>query len=144
MNTNITATEADRINQIRNTLRGFSGTEGYHRLGLSRAVVATDGVAYLCKECQCYWLFDVIASHQLNRKVAQESFQVWRLELTPNDEEGTQAVVTCQDDEPGNRLVTQKIPMTDFPLKEGIKLWLEEGSIDGVNTIKVLMLPGER
>jgi len=39
--------------------------------------------------------------------------------------------------------ITQDIAFTDFPLDE-VELWVEMGSIDGVNPAYVAMLPSER
>jgi hypothetical protein len=84
----------------------------------------------LAERCGAYWLINLIVSHQLSASVRSEPFQVWELKLckTTNG-----AKVTCAD---GNRreLISQRIPYTDFPLPEGITVYL----IDGV-----LLLPSE-
>lgn len=63
---------------------------------------------------------DAIASHQTNKKVAAEPFQVWK--LTVNEQK--QAALVCTD---GNEtvLVSQEIPYSDFPLSE-ITLYAEQ------------------
>ena len=77
--------------------------------------------------CGAYWLIDLIASHQINRKVAAEEFQVWTLNVQAN-----QGLARATDG--NNKLITsQQIDYTDFPLDE-VKLYLDHGT---------LMLPGE-
>lgn len=63
---------------------------------------------------------DAIASHQTNRQVAAEPFQVWKLIVN----EKQQATLTCTD---GNEtlLVKQEISYSDFPLSE-ITLYAEQ------------------
>lgn len=124
-------TEAD-LNQ-------FSGTETYwkHWMG----IVYTDGVQFLSQN-GAGWLVDLVASHQLNPKLRTgdlNDFQLW--ELTVNDD--NTAVATCRGDSDTPVVVEQKIEFSDFPLKN-IKLYLERGSIDGTNSVKILMLPSER
>jgi hypothetical protein len=76
--------------------------------------------------CGAYWLIDLIASHQINCKVAAEEFQVWTLRPA------NQGLARATDG--NNELITcQQIEYTDFPLHE-IKLYLDQGT---------LMLPGE-
>jgi hypothetical protein len=92
----------------------------------------TDGVKDMAKICGAYWLVTAIFSWQDNSKVRKEPFQVWILRFNDR-EKGDDAVLICED---GNyREVTrQEIEYTDFPLPEGIKLFLDSG---------VLMLPSE-
>lgn len=130
---------AARLQQIRHTLAGFSGTEEYHKLGHFPNVVATDGVAYLCNACNCYWLFDVIASWQLKESVRREPFQVWQLTVNADGS----AKVTAKHDEPGRLLAEQEIPYADFPLPEGIKLWVECTATEIHPQLFVVLLPGE-
>jgi hypothetical protein len=104
----------------------------------------TDGVQYLAEEAQCYWLIDVIASHQTKKLLADKmlkDFQLWYLMVGDSHEfikpkPHHQAVVTCWGDTPDPEItpyIRQDIEFTDFPLPE-IKLFLVQG---------VLMLPGE-
>ena len=65
----------------------FTGTEEYHRMRypwLRKDFLLTDGAKYLADKAgliggTAYWLIDIIASHQLNHKVASEGFQTWKL-----------------------------------------------------------------
>lgn len=118
----------------------FTGTERYTH-GPLRRFVMTDGVTHLCDH-GCSWLVDLIASHQTKAlQDKSEGFQEWHLQQTSNAE----AVVECRD---GNldTLLSQSIEYTDFPFDEfpnGIKIWLQHGSIDGRNMVWVAMLPSE-
>jgi hypothetical protein len=82
--------------------------------------------------CEAYWLITAIFSWQIQEKVKKEVFQLWRLEYI-DKEKGDEAVLICED---GNKnvITRQEISYTDFPLSEGIELFLDNG---------VLMLPSE-
>lgn len=110
--------------ELEAALQNFTGTEGYHKLGLSPFVLATDGVAFLAKEAQAYWLTDLIASYQsqISRdpKCAElRDFQVWK--LTKNKTTNG-AKVVCTDGN-YNAVFSQRIPYTDFPLQE-VTIWV--------------------
>ena len=120
-------------------LEGFTGTEGYAKyLG---GLILTDGVVYLAENAACFWLLDIIASYQsrCRKDASLRDMQFWTLKRIPNT---SKAVVTC-DDGDGHVKITQKIPFTDFPLDE-VKIWVELGSVDGINAAYVAMLPSER
>jgi hypothetical protein len=123
-------------------LARFTGTEKYYRATLLRNFYHTDGVEFLAKEAKCYWLIDLIASHQLNPAVRREPFQVWILKKTK-----TGAVAYMKPDSNLPRVVEQEIPYTDFPFDQlGEKfeeLWLIDGSVDGKNPAQVLILKSE-
>ena len=110
-----------------NTLAQFTGTEHYYRHNLLRSIRYTDGVKYVAETGGAYWLIDIIASVQLDPKVRNEEFQVWK--LTVNDNRG---FVTCEDGN-GHEVYRQMITWTDFPLPE-IKFYL---------TNNVILLPSE-
>jgi hypothetical protein len=145
-------------------LAGFHGTELVYQHPLS-SLCYTDGVRYLAREANCYWLIDAIASyqHELQKEEALQGFQLWFLSLKEGlrPEEGIErspirpnpdheAVLTCWYDSPKNwenwekssmLKVKQQILFTDFPLTE-IKLFVCNTSIG--NYIKpLLMLPSE-
>jgi hypothetical protein len=93
----------------------------------------TEGVQYLAESAGACWLIDVVASYQHYASVRRcGDFQLWELRLTPGRK--NMAVVTCRADTNARPVVTQRIPYTDFPLPEGIKLYVRDG---------VLMLPSE-
>ena len=113
------------VEDIRNILSGCIGTETYYRVfpGID-SVVFTDGVKVMAEECEAYWLINAIASYQCEEKIKDEPFQVWTLEML----EGRKAILKA-DDGNGNILATQEIPFTDFPLPEGIKIYLTNGTL---------------
>lgn len=116
-------------------LHHFTGTGQYHRHGLMRSIVFTDGVKHVGDAGGAYWLIDKIATLQMNPKIAAEPFQVWRLIVT-----GSKATLTCDD---GDRIGvgdskaivfhSEEIGFTDFPL-EKIEMWVEGN---------VILLPSE-
>lgn len=118
----------ESIQAILDVLNNATGTESYHKFSpIPGYPVITDGVLMLAKAAGCYWLLDVIGSHQTNRKL-DKAFQVWR--LTVNTDSGD-AVVHGYNDT--TLIVTQAIPHTDFPLGE-LKLFLMDG---------IILLPSE-
>jgi hypothetical protein len=69
-------------------------------------------------------LLDIIAiAQQHEPRVAQEEFQVWKLQVRAD----RSATVLC-DDGNGNVVYTQEIPFTDFPLDE-VKLYFANNVI---------------
>jgi len=109
--------------QLEANLPYFTGTESYTNLRypwLKGRFLLTDGTKYLAETAKAFWLMDAIASHQTNKQVAAEPFQVWK--LTVNEQK--QAALVCTD---GNEtvLVRQEIPYSDFPLSE-ITLYAEQ------------------
>jgi hypothetical protein len=114
------------------SLRQFSGGGGLTRTGFP-PVLITAGVRYLCETASSWWLVDVIASHQTSRKVRPEEFQVWTLTLGRS---GGATIVA--DDGNGNKIASQRIPYTDFPLPK-IKLYC----VRNPGQVPVVMLPNE-
>jgi len=111
--------------QLSNDLAHFSGSENVYRHTMG--YVYTDGVKYLAENAGAFWLLDLIASYRAKPKVRREPFVVWNVRVCSKG-----AIVTA-DDGNGNKLATQRIPFTDFPLAE-IKLYVSDG---------VIMLPTE-
>lgn len=103
-------------------LRQFNGSENWHRHGLCRNIIYTDGVKYLAETANAFWLIDKIATNQMDPKIRANEFQCWKLKL-----DGTRATLTC-DDGDENVLHTEEITFTDFPLPE-IDLWVEGSTI---------------
>jgi len=105
-------------------LRQFTGSENWYRHGINRSVLYTDGARFLAEQGGAYWLLDIIAiAQQHESRVAQEEFQVWKLQVRPD----RSATVLC-DDGNGNVVYTQEIPSTDFPLDE-VKLYFANNVI---------------
>ena len=93
----------------------------------------TDGVKAMVQLCEAHWLISAIFSWQVNSKLKKEPFQVWILRINDKTKGDEDAVLICEDGN-NNELARQEISYTDFPLPEGIKLFLDDG---------VLMLPSE-
>lgn len=124
--------------ELEANLPQYTGTESYTNLRYpwlnGKRFLLTDGAKYLAEKAGAFWLMDAIASHQINREVAAESMQFWKLVV----DEDAKAILTC-DDGNGKILVTQEIPYTNFPLAE-IKLYVQESEyLAGL----VVMLPSE-
>lgn len=115
----------------------FTGTESYTNLSypwLRKKFLLTDGAQYLAEKAKAFWLMDAIASHQLNKKVAREPFQVWELVVGAD----CNAVLTCTDGDQ-HLLARQEIPYTDFPL-EALSLYVsQDDALGGL----VVMLTSE-
>ena len=92
----------------------------------------TDGVKLMAEMCDAFWLINTVLSWQCEDKVRNEPFQVWRLRFK-DKATGDEAFLRCEDGN-GRELARQEIEYTDFPLPEGVKLFLSDG---------VLMLPSE-
>jgi hypothetical protein len=119
--------------ELLSELRSFSGGGGYTKTGFP-PVLITDGVEYLCEKAQSWWLVDAIASHQASRRVAAEEFQVWNLKRSKS---GSGASLLA-DDGNGNKIASQRIPYTDFPLP-AIKLYC----VRNPGQRPIVMLPNE-
>ena len=104
-------------------LGGFNGTESYHYLNFCKNLKFTDGMAYLCKEVEAFWVADLVASVQSLPKIREKnSFIVWRIVV-----EDSEAVVDAHWDSEGvdkkgnsiyskdKELYRQEIKYTDFP-----------------------------
>lgn len=113
--------------EIKSELANFTGTENYFQHPLN--ILYTDGIQCLASY-GCYWLIDIVASWQLDKKVRVQEFQVFK--LTVNEDRS--AIISIED---GNDKVIEKqnIEYTDFPL-DSITLFYN--SIE-----KVLYLPTE-
>lgn len=110
-------------------LRQFTGSEQWHRHGLVREVLFTDGAKYLADRGGAYWLLDEIALAQRHQKaVAGETFQLWKLTVGPD----RTAALICEDGN-GRAVYSKAIEYTDFPLPE-VALYFVGGTI---------LLPGE-
>lgn len=112
---------------VNDHLNHFTGTNGYHRFGLSSKVVATDGTIFLAKEAGAYWLLDAISSHitagdKNVRQLARDGMLFWNCKM--NNKGG--CVLTARYDSDQPNLVEQKIPYTDLKEKLGadeVDIW---------------------
>ncbi|MCU0543265.1 MAG: hypothetical protein MUE44_14010 [Oscillatoriaceae cyanobacterium Prado104] len=112
----------------------FCGSETFYAYRLLNiAFRLTEGVKFLAKEAECFWLVDAIASYQPEIKQSGNQmlaeFQIW--ELTRKLE--CEFLLVCKEDSNTEPACSQEIEFSDFPLDE-IKLWLCDGT---------LMLPSE-
>lgn len=103
----------------------FTGSEQWFRHSLNRKVTYTQGVQYAAEKAGAYWLVDKIAAMQLEPKISQEPFQVWKLDTNTK-------TITVEDGNNGV-IYTEVLDFTDFP-EPGITLWF---------TDNVILLPSE-
>ncbi len=96
------------VEELVGNLKQFTGTSQYARL--NNKVVLTDGAVFLAEKAQCFWLFDVFASHLFSINSDEEEFAC--LKLTKDDNTATVEI----DDGNGHVLARQDIEYTDFPL----------------------------
>jgi hypothetical protein len=119
--------ESFNADQFKQELIHFTGTESWYHYHGSKFTY-TDGVRFVARELEAYWLLDLIFSFQHSQPARTESFQVWKLKLG----EGSSATLILEDGD-GGSLLTYDIPFTTFPLPD-FTLWLTED---------VLLLPSE-
>jgi hypothetical protein len=109
-------------------LAQFTGTEYWYRHPFKRSITYTDGVKYVAEKAGAYWLIDEIVFAQMEKHIAAEEFQLWKLQVNSD----TTARLTCEDGN-GNMVMAKRIGFTDFPLDE----------ISFYFTNNVLLLPSE-
>ena len=114
--------------RIMTDLSQFTGTETWWKHPIFRSYTYTDGVKYVADSCKAYWLIDAILSHQGNKKVSKQEFQVWKL-----TKQGDESWILACEDGNNHKVVDQVIQFSDFPLNT-ITIWL---------TDRVLLLPSE-
>jgi len=126
---------------LEGNLARFTGTENWTRHALARNMVMTDGVLYLREHADCHWLIDAIASYVgYSPELKGEHFQVWTFERTGDQvADGSKPHLLYATDGNDNRIATQEIGFSDFPLPK-IVLW---AVFDGGFDAFVLMLPSE-
>lgn len=118
-------TVAERVRE----LEGHStmGTLNYYD-HWTKMLRFTDGVKGLADICNCYWLIDLIASHQkeIQKKAVGNYYQFWRLEKV-----GDTWRASAWKDVPheSKLLAFQNIEHSDFPeeLLPYDHLWVEGG-----------------
>ena len=104
-------------------LAQFTGSENWYRHSLNRNILYTDGAKYVADNGGACWLLDIIATMQLERKIAAIPFQVWKLALTT----GPAATLICENGN-DNEVYRQHIAFTDYP-PPGIELWFQNNTI---------------
>jgi hypothetical protein len=114
----------DQHKLTRAELAQFTGSEQWHRHGLARSILFTDGAKYVADKAGAYWLLDEIAlAQRFEKSVAAEEFQLWKLTVKPDHT----AVLACEDGN-GEAVLSKAIPFTDFPLDE-IKFYVTNNTI---------------
>jgi hypothetical protein len=63
-------TTEDLSARLRADLTAFIGTENWHRHGITKQMLLTDGVKYFAETAGCFWFLDIVATevmrfHQL-------------------------------------------------------------------------------
>ena len=133
--------------EIRTGLAMHTGTSQYYRHWLPGALF-TDGVAYLQEAAGCYWLIDAIVSHlgEINRLAKQDEMvaglHLWTLTMATDarplyrgDDPASDPIdakLEMQIDTNTPVLIRQDIGYSNFPLTDGIKLYVSrvEGMAD--------------
>ena len=155
-----TTTEKTTVDQIREIIERAQGTEQLHRWsGLFRNCYLSDSLRDLCETAGAYWLADLIASHlpRINGldpevREAMADFHIW--ELHPYENSERFSWIACASDgnlniapnEPTGRklgYLHQKIEYSDFPLPEGLRVYVSRVYLDETRTGYLLMLPGD-
>jgi hypothetical protein len=116
---------------IPNDLGHFTGGGETHRWSVLTPMRMSEGVKYLVESAECFWLLDIIASYQSNRKMRATCGHIQFWHLVKKGERGAEVYVQADSDQP--KLITQSIEFTDFPFTaehKDIQLWVsEEGLI---------------
>ena len=120
--------------QLDTMLAHCHGSETRHAYGQVRL---TDGVKMLADAAECWWLVDLVVSHQWGIRCRHrvQMFQHWTL---TRSKRGSGAVAKCTDGN-GQVLAQQRIPYTDFPLAS-VDLYVV---VDTSDFRKTIMLPSE-
>jgi hypothetical protein len=94
--------------ELLKNLKHFTGSDQLARL--TRAVLLTEGARYLAEAAECFWLFDVFASHLATIDGNKEWFTC--LKLVKHNQSASIVI----EDGNGKVLAKQRIEYTDFPL----------------------------
>ena len=122
--------------EIRESLAQCHGTQEWYKLSiLSPRMFYTQGVKALADMAGAYWLLDAIASHQprCERDPMLRDIQFWTLKKR----EDGKWILICEKDT-NDVAISQVIEYSDFPLPEGIKLYVEP-----MDKYMVILLPSE-
>lgn len=108
-------------------LAQFTGTENYYRHPLFKFTF-TDGVEYMAKTYDAFWLIDVCMSHaaELIRKYGADSEQCGLLVCKLRRDPAGDGAVFVVEDGDYNELARQVIEYTDFPEPE-FTMWFQNG-----------------
>lgn len=104
-------------------LKQFTGSEQVFYHPLFPNFKYTEGVKYLAREAQCYWLLICIFSNQHFKALQQTPFQVWKLRIAEN-----QTATISVEDGNNNKVKSIKLEFA-YCLLEEIDLWFIEGTL---------------
>ena len=130
-----------QMSSLRSELAQFTGSMKWFRHSFNRAVLYTEGIEYLGRRGEAFWLIDAIALHlasELFQEAASKDRRIglihfWRLAVMSDKS----AILTATPDSGEPEFIKQKIPFTDFPLDE-VNVWAQ---CDGEQW--TLLLPSE-
>ena len=123
----------DKVKKIKAELQHFCGTEMFFKIPLI-GTCFTDGLKYLAKEAECYWLItDVsVIAKSLSKKSSFITIDFKRLSEKERLENQCEAIINYSDGN-GNIYETHRYIVTDFLLDE-LRLFFVDNT---------LMLPSE-
>ena len=107
-------------------LSNFTGDLVRYRHSLNKRVIYTPGVKFLAERGKAYWLIDAMASYfgspLMNKAIEDDErlqwIQFWRLKVAKDHS----AILTARADQGVTPFISQKIEVTDFPLKK-VEIW---------------------
>ena len=99
-----------------------NGSENFYQNKFS-PIIYTDGIKDMAEKCGAYWLIDLVISHQLNKTVQYEPFQVWQLQRQQDNV--FNIVATDGNDK---QIAKQQIPFSDF-MYDTATVWLVDGCL---------------
>lgn len=119
---------------VREHMAHTTGTYQWHKHWLG--LIYTDGIEFVAKTCEAYWLIDLVASHQpeiRKRWPNDHDFQVWNLTKIENDRQFEWLAEAWTDtpfSEGSFKLASQRIPYSDFPDElSPFEFWVEGGTM---------------
>lgn len=133
----------DKQAEITEALKHFHGSaEIYKASPLFPGFCISEGVRYLRREAECFWLIDEIAAFQVHPKVKNHprlrEEQFWSLDVR----EDRTARLVCEWDS-GKVVIQKDISFTNFPLSK-IRIWVTRGQFQDGKGYILAYLPSER
>jgi hypothetical protein len=112
-------TKKEKIKEVQDYTIGCNGTNEYHLYNtFLKSVYLTDGVKLVAENLEAYWMIDLILSYQTknfrekNHEVGN-FIQYWFIKVNNDD-----TADVWMEFHKGEEIIEQKIPRTDFPVKE--------------------------
>ncbi len=125
-----------RDNNLLNELRNFTGTNRWYKLS-DRNMVFTDGVNFLAKRTECYWLIDIIA-RTIPRLVEKTPRTMYCIHISATSD-SCNGFISFKDVH-NNELLSCDFPVNDFSVKIPVIILLLSIDEDDLNC---LTLPRE-